>query len=391
MNKKKIRVSDIFFLFGYMLYIIYRILYSSAYITILGSTLRQGLKVLLICALFMSILVNLRISKKNAMLFIMVLSVAFLTYFFCKSIDIVCIMLMLVSSYKTDFNNIIKICFFTNIFMLILVLCGSVTGVIPDYTYSHYSLITKQWEKIHAYGFLHYSTPAFIILYLSIIILYLHQSKMIYGILAVINFGTFYLFSAKLPFFVFCIIGVLFVWKNGRTILFRINNISKFIFQFTPFIAAIITFILCELYSKGGTFWKVVNDLFSNRLSQGNLAIKRNGIHFFGTYFDMGGVYSIKYGNLRGVDMSNYFFIDNDYLLMLLRYGVALSCIVFLIYGFILTKSITCNEKIIFVWCLATLIFAMVNSILINVEYNPLIFWGVKAITLNTNNRLGDK
>ena len=137
MNKKKIRVSDIFFLFGYMLYIIYRILYSSAYITILGSTLRQGLKVLLICALFMSILVNLRISKKNAMLFIMVLSVAFLTYFFCKSIDIVCIMLMLVSSYKTDFNNIIKICFFTNIFMLILVLCGSVTGVIPDYTYSH--------------------------------------------------------------------------------------------------------------------------------------------------------------------------------------------------------------------------------------------------------------
>ena len=104
----------------------------------------------------------------------------------------------------------------------------------------------------------------------------------------------------------------------------------------------------------------------------GHFALENYGISLFGQKIIFQGTYALTYG--KNVDWDiGYFFIDNDYLLLIITYGLFLSIIIMMIYCHSIKNTIENKNYKLFIWTISTLIFAFVNSSLISIEFNPIL------------------
>ncbi|RHB40471.1 hypothetical protein DW886_21430 [Enterocloster aldenensis] len=375
-----IKLSEVTFIIGYGLYILYRALFGSAFQEILSGNIKRSLKILVLFILIIAYFAKRKVSVKSFYQTIGLLALGVFTYAFCESTDLICIILLFITSYSVDISKIIKSSIIINTIMIVLVFTFNRIGVLPDYTYSHYSVLEKTIVQAHTYGFLHYSTPAFMILFLSFMVLYFKRSTIVYTILFGINLITYSIFTARLPFFIFIItLLLIFVFNKAHIVKLIGNKLRKFI-SLLPFVFITISYLLCWFYNSGNYIFTIMNAITSNRLLQGNVGLNEYGIHLFGTPIEMAGTYALKYGALQGQSMSNYFYLDNDYLYSLIYYGVIFTVLILFVYSSLVDYSLKEGNTFIFIWSIMTLVFALINSTLLIVEYNPLIFLGIKVL-----------
>ena len=115
-----------------------------------------------------------------------------------------------------------------------------------------------------------------------------------------------------------------------------------------------------------------LDSAFNHRISMGHKALVTSDIGFFGTNIIQQGTYSLLYNKNFDWDLG-YFFIDNDYIYIFITYGVVLCSVILFIYYYSIKRMTKENNVKLFVWVVVTLIFALVNSSLISIEFNPLI------------------
>ena len=145
-----------------------------------------------------------------------------------------------------------------------------------------------------------------------------------------------------------------------------------------------ITWFICSNYNKFNKIYKELNVLFSGRLSLSNTAIQRYPIKLLGQYIEMN-------GNSYGLYSSNYFYIDSGFLYSILGYGLIFTIIVIFMYSYLFKYACQNNNKVLFIWLTAILVFTVINNTWISLNYNPILLSFMSIYDFKKNKYLQKK
>lgn len=377
-RRKKGTTVEIMFLFSYALYIVQRFIVNSALRDVVPFWLRRGSKILIIALLVMAFFVEQRISSQALKKTMIVISIGLAVSLASSYANMICIVLFLIIAQFVDFDKIIKTSIYINTVMMVFVIAMCIVGKLPNYAYRHYSLIQKMRITVYSYGFLHYSTPSYIIFFISILLLYYKRGKIASLFVLGINLLSYFIFTTKLPF----ILAFIFVFMlNLLSDIKLFNKIDKnvsLIFSFLPLLLLGVTYFLSSFYNPTNGWMLALNEVLSDRLYQGKVGLSKFGVRLLGKPFEMVGVYSL---DSEGVSLGDYIYIDSDYLYMLLRYGIIFTLFIIIIYIVMLRRFIEKRYYYFISWTIICLLFALSNWCLYVIEFNPLIFAGMKLFT----------
>lgn len=378
LKKKSGTTVESMFLFSYALYIVQRFIISSALRDVVPFWFRRGSKILIILLLAMSFLVERKMSKRALEKTIIAISIGLAVVMISSYANMICIVLFLVIAQFVDFDKIIKTSICTNVAMIVLVVAMCLVGELPNYEYRHYSLIQKMRITVYSYGFLHYSTPSYIIFFISILLLYFKRGKIASFFALGINLLSYLIFTTKLPFILAFVFIFMLNWLSDTKLLDKApKNLSE-IFSFLPLLLLGTAYFLSRFYNPTKGWMLVLNKVLSDRLYQGKVGLSKFGVGLFGKQFEMIGVYSL---DSEGLSLGDYIYIDSDYLYMLLRYGIIFTLFIIIVYIVMLRKFIDKRYYYFISWTIICLLFALSNWCLYVIEFNPLIFAGMRLFT----------
>lgn len=364
------------FLFSYFIYIIAELLDSSYLGEILSANIRRGMKSTVILILLVALFARKEYKKSTLLKYLAICVIAIFVSIFSKEPNVLVIVLLLLTCYDTNVETIINLSLFTMFSSFVFIIGLSFLGVLPDLLYSHYSLATNSIVQAHSYGFKYYSTPGCIVSFISFAFLYKYRTLKVMLICLLANAVSYYIFTAKLPFFCY----LLFLFLN---IVFRLND-KKIIRSFNqrvlpmlPFMLALLIYLLSKNFYNLDEVGQMINFILSGRLEQGSIGLKTNGITLFGSFFNTVGRYSSTYSGIKS--SSNSFYIDSDYLYMMLHFGIIYSFFIFSCYSVAIKKFVVENDIYMLSWIVTVTLYALSNWCLHNIEYNPLLFIGFTA------------
>ena len=372
MKKNNIKNSNFInylYIFSYTLFIVIKVLQNTLLLDLESPFFSLSRYFILAVLVLIFIIKLINGMNKNILYFkVLLILLGFLTYIFSRNADCFCVIVFIALASDIDYKKIIKTSIIVNIIMLLFVVICCKLGKLPDFVYPHESFLSIISGEGHSLGFKHYSNAAFMVLYISIMILFLKNNIKTIIIILLINILSLIVFTAKLPFIisVFYIVLLLYFRKKRK---YKLS--IKFWVSF-PIICVVLSIIVCFLYTPEISLFNKMNTFFNNRLLMGNMALKNPGISLFGQKVVLQGTYALTYG--KNVDWNiGYFFIDNDYLLLIISYGLFLTAMILRIYCKSIKKTIEDKNYKLFIWIISTLIFAFVNSSLISIEFNPII------------------
>ena len=372
-----IRPSDLFFYLSYALYIIWTYQNLTALPQWIPQIVFQASKIGVIAFSLLS----LYFRKFPRVYFIYLLSLiglGLITVFTTHQQSILLIFLLILSSYKMNAKNICKVSLSVNIGLFILTILACSCGKIPDYTYSSTLRTTLSGELIeaHSYGFLHYSSASFIVLFMSIMYLYIKQPKIKYHhvvIVLIMNISAFYYFSTRMPF-ILSIFVVALVVLSERIRLFDYNNrMWLLIATILPVTLLTLSFGLVFAYKfSNKEIWTLINTaLFGDRLRQASVALDKYSLKLFGQNIASYGSYMIRYGGLTSRQIADYLFVDNGYIYAFLEYGIVIGIFIILLYVKAFRYASKSSNIILYIWIFTVCVFAIINSNFFSIEYNP--------------------
>lgn len=368
MKLKKINPSNGLFLFGYILFIIYKIIRNSVLNIMLPIGILNFFRLSTLILCLISIIGKKRISKKYFIRSIFFLFVSTIVYYYCGSLDIVIASVIIITSYNVNLKKIINVSFYTNLILVLIIFVLSISGTIPNYTFERYNIFG---HIVHAkaYGFTYYSTLPFLVLYISLMLIYKSNMKKIIIIcLLAINIFLYLLSTAKMPIIVFMITCLITFAFNKL----KYNRIDWKYISSIPIIGLIISIMVSVLYPLHIKLIDMLNFVTANRVAYGYRGLTEYGIKLFGNKLQMIGASAMSYGTSKNIGSWQYFYIDNSYLYTLLEYGLVFTVAIIWGYCKLINYSIEKEDIFLFIWIVATLIFALINDNLISVEYNIL-------------------
>ena len=267
---------------------------------------------------------------------------------------------------EKDFSILVRTVFIGTLLGLLFVIMLAVVGIIPDYTYLHLG------QTVHSYGFYYYSSIPYYLLFTSLMYLYLKGKNIkILEIITIflIQYVSYKIFTVRLTFYV----GVLIISLTLLFIKMRVGNLNRRVIKGISAIlfpmAAIISCIACLEYKAGDPLWSTINSVFSNRISQGNYAFTNYSVKLFGQQIEMQGRAALALGLYSG----HYFYIDSGYVYSVLVYGMVFTIVLLYVYSMMMVKICQINNKQLYIWLVAVLVFSVMNNALININMNPLL------------------
>lgn len=265
----------------------------------------------------------------------------------------------------TDFKNIVKTCIGTSGIIIAIVAIANLFRLTP-YTIFYRS----DGTRAYSFGFGYYSIVPYTYLFTVLGYLFLRKKrkkKVSYIeliIILIINYILFRLTTVRITFYLCYLVIVLYI------VLIKLD-----LFDFRKKVIQLISVLIFPLFF-GGTLWLnynftmqnpnmiLLNNLMSNRLFLGHLALERYKIGLFGQEI----LTSAEEGN-------RYFYVDSGYLYSLIGYGILFTLLALIIYISLIKIATEENDKIMFIWILTVAIFTFSNNTWISLYVNPLLLY----------------
>ena len=275
--------------------------------------------------------------------------------------------LAIISSKPEDFDKICRFLFWMNLilFFTILTLCR--IGVLQDEVYVHYEL------EAHTLGYTYYSTPAYYVLFITILWYYLYSGTKyslkrfaFFIVSAIANYSIYKLTTTRLPFYVYLgMLLLIIIFDYLKAIKYtKVNSIIGTLMYPLTFI---ISICLPFIYLSNSILIKL-DVLLNGRFYFSKMGFDRYKVNLFGNLIitDAGG--------LDENWQNTYFYIDSGYVYLLLGYGVIICAIV--LFAYMMCSRYAAAHKNIkfFIWCILVCVFAFVNNPLTDIILNPLLF-----------------
>ncbi|MDD5853762.1 MAG: hypothetical protein PUD03_06700 [Lachnospiraceae bacterium] len=224
-------------------------------------------------------------------------------------------------------------------FVLLVALLGVQTGAIDDLIY-----YTERDGIRHSFGIVYPTDFATHLVFLVFLLYVVHSAgKKMQTIFAIIiSLGVSYFYcSAKCSVVVLVLLLFLILWDTVCLKWNRVKwiNILHQIVSWAKIVAmpllVVLSVIMTWLYNDQNPYMAWINGFLTNRLSMGQKILSEHGLNLFGKELDLTGA-----GASLGYDIG-YYFIDNGYLMIAVRYGAILLLILcaFYVYTMIRCKK----------------------------------------------------
>ena len=341
-----------------------------------------SLKIILIIFVFEKSLLNL-INNILVYFVLGVCTVGFLLAYLQGNHGILLELILFTVALKDiDYNKLITIfTTFIGISLLIIIL-GSLTGVLNNLIY-----ISEQRTKRISFGIHHPTNFASYVLYFFFAWTFLRKNKIGY-----IEICLMYIFSYYIYFFcdartnTICLISFASFLLIYKIICNHFRKKSKnnidipkwlsFILALAVPLCALVSIIVSYIYSPNNSLLAKINDLLSNRLHFGHKTFNTFDIKLFGQHIKMNGDggFSSPWYNYNSFGKSGYNFIDSSYLSILFRYGLfVFICVIvlFTMTSFVARKQ---HDYITLIIIAIIAVHCIMEHHLLDFNYNPFMF-----------------
>lgn len=284
-------------------------------------------------------------------------------------------LIMVAGAADVDFDRIAKLFLWTSVVLTLATITAALAGIVENVS------VPRSGETVYSYGFYYSTEFSAHVLAISVAWFYVHRKRLsakAYVPVVLWNTVTFLLTNGRLSFFLtlFMVLAVAVVDRRAkaRGDSYAYPKLLKLSF----FIMAAISIVLMVVYQGGGLLG-TLNNVLTNRLYYAHKGYLDYGVTLFGQQIQMTG-----WGGGKIVWAENYFYIDNSYANILLRFGVV-SFLMVLVVCSLPYARLRGNCGVVAVLIAVIAVASFINEHLMGLSYNflALMAFSVSADFVN--------
>lgn len=354
----------------YLFYISYTLILITTMFTRVSiiSKLYTYIDLLSLLIIFINcILASDKFTRKDLLIFFLILTISFISYYVCDSNFIFKLFLIIYSARNLNFDECVKKDFKIKLLLFISVVALHFLGLTNDYI-----MIRSDGTIRNSMGFSHPNIFGIYILMLCLEYVYIHDfksNKTQYFILVVLIFIVNYFANSRASMLVMLLMLLTCIFK--KTIFYLLEN-KKWIKKIATnsfLILSIFTLFLTVLYQQGSDVGIEINKLTSNRISSISQFYNKYGLHLFGSKL------TLVSTEVATLTRKQAYILDNSYANLIIQYGV----LIYIIIGIFFKKSFNKmyndkNYSLMLVFILLLIYGIMENSIL-KISYNFFLIY----------------
>lgn len=373
MHRTKVKLSTLCFFSAYTLFIITKLIGSSLYNRMLPSYWQSAVNLLIVIILIAKWAFCERLTYRKFIVCASVFLVTSIVVLRAQYGRLFISIFLVMSGRDIEFRKIVKWTAIEAFLIMLFVFVSCKVGILRDYTYTRFGGIA------HSYGFLYYSSFAYLSMLLTISFCYLQKEKIKYRhilILIVLNYLMYKLHTTRLTLVVIYAFLFLYViiYKFHWVVLKK--RIWLYVATLMPLVMFVLTFALVLMYQQGN--FALTNVFYStliSRLRFSAQALDEYGVHLFGTHLSMVGNVAMTYG-----DAEQYFYVDSAYIYTVIAYGLVFSVVLMILYTVLYRYIYRVGDQFAYLWLAVMLIACVVNNFIVSPIYNPLLFMIPEAL-----------
>lgn len=374
-------LKNMLFYIPYVAYLLYSLLNTSFYAKYINS---YGKILFVFCVLLLILkeFLGARFTSRDGVLALVLIVITgyFYMYF---GLTQTLLPIFIYSARNMEVNKILRISYVISVFMLVFIILSSYLGIIQNYIY--YSALRERQYL----GFRYALYPSSILCNIIFLKVYLEKENISWLsliCLLVANYVLFQYTDSRLTF----ILGVALIVFS--TIMKKSQKFREILLNRT-FIWSFLVLALLSIYATINydylSDWQSdLNEALGGRLSLGNSTLKFYGYGLFGKTLSLSGNGLDENGMLN---TSTYDYVDNLYVLLLLRAGIIFLFIFLVAMTIIMKKIYIQKDSYLYIIFILLAFHGIIDDLIMLPQYNS--FWFVVAalfmgrrISKTTNN-----
>ena len=280
--------------------------------------------------------------------------------------------ILMIGAVGVPFKKILKTEFWVGLFVLLIAMLGSFSGVVRDLVY------LQRGVYKHAFGIVYTTDFAAHVFFLLCTgwVLYSEALQLWFVLLAIaVDVFVYRYVQARNSTILIGLlaVGMVYVWTTEkialkeRKIIGRLCSVLEHVLCFSFAIAATAMLALTFAFARGQSLAVKLDSLISSRLWLGSEAIKNYGITYFGTPFDMVG----SGGN--ELFHSGYNFVDSTYILLAVRYGALILIVSGILWWLASRKALKNGQKTMLIALSLIALHSTSEHHFIEIAYNAFL------------------
>ena len=374
-------LKNMLFYIPYVAYLLYSLLNTSFYAKYINS---YGKILFAFCVLLLILkeFLGARFTSRDGLLALVLIVITgyFYMYF---GLTQTLLPIFIYSAHNMEVNKILRISYIISLVMLVFIILSSYLGIIQNYIY--YSALRERQYL----GFRYALYPSSILCNIIFLKVYLEKENISWLsliCLLVANYVLFQYTDSRLTF----ILGVALIVFS--TIMKKSQKFREILLNRT-FIWSFLVLALLSIYATINydylSDWQSdLNEALGGRLSLGNSTLKFYGYGLFGKTLSLSGNGLDENGMLN---TSTYDYVDNLYVLLLLRAGIIFLFIFLVAMTIIMKKIYIQKDSYLYIIFILLAFHGIIDDLIMLPQYNS--FWFVVAalfmgrrISKTTNN-----
>ena len=374
-------LKNMLFYIPYVAYLLYSLLNTSFYAKYINS---YGKILFAFCVLLLILkeFLGARFTSRDGLLALVLIVITgyFYMYF---GLTQTLLPIFIYSARNMEVNKILRISYIISLVMLVFIILSSYLGIIQNYI-SYSALRERQYL-----GFRYALYPSSILCNIIFLKIYIEKENVSWLSLICLLIGNYILFQytdSRLTFMLGTVL-IIFSAIMKKSQKFREILLNR-VFIWSFLVLALLSIYATLNYDYLSDWQSDLNEALGGRLSLGNSTLKFYGYGLFGKMLSLSGNGLDENGMLN---TSTYDYVDNLYVLLLLRAGIIFLFIFLVAMTIIMKKIYIQKDSYLYIIFILLAFHGIIDDLIMLPQYNS--FWFVVAalfmgrrISKTTNN-----
>lgn len=281
--------------------------------------------------------------------------------------SVIYLLLFVYSAHDIKIDKITKNIFWLSLTIFIFIIISSQIGLIEDYT-SH-----ALKGDVHYLGFRYGLYVSSVLENITFLRYYMKQAKINWKeilLWIIVNYWCYALTISRLNFIIFCMVTVIIIlMKIKPDLMMKIKLITKYL-SFSYLVLMAFSVYLIVNYNYNSTWMQIFNFLSEGRVALQHEILKQYPISLFGRDIQWVGNAVDAFG-ARAI--GNYFYADNLYINMILKYGIIVAGILFSILTVAVYKAYKKNQFFLVLILAVIAAHGLIDDLVQNLYYNTFL------------------
>ena len=374
-------LKNMLFYIPYVAYLLYSLLNTSFYAKYINS---YGKILFAFCVLLLILkeFLGARFTSRDGVLALVLIVITGYFYMYFGLAQTL-LPIFTYSARNMEVNKILRISYIISLVMLVFIILSSYLGIIQNYIY--YSALRERQYL----GFRYALYPSSILCNIIFLKVYIEKENVSWLSLICLLVGNYILFQytdSRLTFILGTVL-IIFSAIMKKSQKFREIVLNR-VFIWSFLVLALLSIYATLNYDYLSDWQSDLNEALGGRLSLGNSTLKFYGYGLFGKMLSLSGNGLDENGMLN---TSTYDYVDNLYVLLLLRAGIIFLFIFLVAMTIIMKKIYIQKDSYLYIIFILLAFHGIIDDLIMLPQYNS--FWFVVAalfmgrrISKTTNN-----